>query len=119
MLEFQLPPGLLDGDPPSWYTVIRPDEFQPPPYDGTPRGGAEGAEPRVLIMEAGGESDVFVSQYAQDLGYLTEVWYSTREAALQDLKTMFGDDLGPWLPVPEGESHPESYVLSRLASAQS
>ena len=116
MLEFLLPRGLLDGDPPSWYAVVRPDQLHAPSYDGKPRCGAEGAEPRILIMEAGGESDVFVSQYAEDLGYLTDSWYPTREAAIQDCEAAFGDQLGTWQPIPEGESHPEGYVLRRLAS---
>src|SRR5688572_30604953 len=53
MLEFELPAGLLDGDPPSWYAVVRPDELRAPTYDGTPRAASEGAEPRILILEAG------------------------------------------------------------------
>ena len=43
MLEFQLPAGLLDGNPPSWYAVVRAGELQPPAYDGTPRSAPEGA----------------------------------------------------------------------------
>ena len=116
MLEFQLPAGLLDGNPPSWYAVVRAGELQPPAYDGTPRSAPEGAEPRILIIEAGGEHDTFVSYYAADLGYLTDAWFATREAAIQDAEVTFGEDLGPWLPVPHGESHPETFVLHRLAS---
>lgn len=118
MLEFQLPPGLLDGDPPSWYAVVRPEDLYPPTYDGTPRGAPEGAAPRILIMEAGGERDVFVSQYAENLGYLTDIWYPTREAALEDCEALFGESLGAWQAIPGGESHPESYVLQRLASGR-
>ena len=116
MLDFLQPRGLLEGDPPSWYVVIRPHELRAPSYDGTPRGAPEGAEPRILLMEAGGESDVFVSQYAENLGYLTDTWYPTRESAVEDCQALFGGDLGPWQPIPESESNPESYVLRQLAS---
>jgi hypothetical protein len=116
MLEFQLPAGLLEGDPPSWYAVVRAHELHTPAYDGTPRAAPAGAEPRILIMEAGGERDVFVSHYAEDLGYLTDLWFATREAAVQDSEATFGEELGPWLPIPSGESHPESFVLQELAS---
>lgn len=119
MLEFQLPAGLLDGDPPSWYAVVRAHELHTPTYDGTPRAAPEGAEPRILIMEPGGENDVFVSHYAENLGYLTDAWFPTRESAVQDSEATFGDELGPWLPVPGRESHPERFVLHRLASQRS
>ena len=119
MLEFQSPAGLLDGKPPSWYAVIRPDDLKPPEYDGTPRAAADGAEPRILTMEAGGTHDVFVSEYAETLGYITDSWFPTREAALDDSDDRFGEDLGQWLPVPENESHPESFVLRTLASNHS
>lgn len=115
MLEFLQPPGLLDGNPPSWYAVVRPDDFSVPIYDGQPRAAAQNAEPRVLIMEPGDESDVFVSRYDSSLGYITDAWYPTREAAISDCEELFGDDLGPWTPVPEAESKPERYVLARLS----
>lgn len=116
MLEFLQPPGLLDGEPPSWYAVVRPDDLTPPSYDGKPRAAADDAEPRILIMEPGDDSDVFVSQYDAALGYITDNWYPTRESAIADCEDRFGKDLGPWTPVPEKESSPEQYVLSRIAS---
>ena len=63
-------------------------------------------------MEAGGERDVFVSHYAEDLGYLTDLWFATREAAVQDSEATFGEELGPWLPIPSGESHPRKLRLA-------
>jgi hypothetical protein len=116
MLEFSLPEGLLDGDPPYWFAVIDPGNFHPPPYDGT-RKGATGAEPRILVLEPGGEMDAFVSQYAGNLGYITDSWYPTREAALEDAVSVFGELLGPWVPVPVGESDPEAFIL-RTAGAK-
>lgn len=115
MLEFLQPPGLLDGDPPSWYAVVRASELSPPAYDGKPRAAADGAEPRILIMEPGDESDVFVSTYDATLGYITDTWYPTREAAITDSEEQFGSDLGPWTPIPDNESA-EEYVLSRIAA---
>jgi hypothetical protein len=114
MLEFELPPGLLDGEPPSWYAVIRSDELHAQEYDGTPRAAPEGAEPRILIMEPGDESDVFISSYDGQLRYLTDSWYPTREAAVADCETEFGDHLGPWTPIPEDEPDVEKYALTRI-----
>ena len=115
MHEFELPAGFLDGEPPSWYAVVRPMELQPPSYDGAPRRAAEGAQPRILILEAGGESDVFVSYYAEDLGYLTDEWFPTREAAVGCFEKAFAG-LGPWNPIPSDVVHPESFVLHQLAT---
>jgi hypothetical protein len=115
MLEFLQPPGLLDGSPPSWYAVVRADELSPPTYDGKPRTAAHGAEPRILIMEPGDESDVFVSTYDATLGYITDSWYPTREAAVADCEEHFGDDLGTWIPIPENEST-EEWVLTRIGT---
>src|ERR1700722_7590280 len=114
MLEFLQPPGLLEGDPPSWYAVVRADELSPPTYDAKPRTAADGAEPRILIMEPGDESDVFVSTYDATLGYISDMWHPTREAAVAYCEGHFGHDLGSWNPVPENESA-EEYVLSRVA----
>ena len=116
MPDFLLPNGFLDGEPPEWYAVIRPTEFRPARYDGVPRKAADGAEPRILIVEAGTVGDVFVSEYAGDFGYITDRWYSTREAAVEDIEARFGAELGPWLPVPDEESPPEGYVLRALSS---
>lgn len=118
MHEFLLPPGLIDGEPPSWYAVVRPMELRTPSYDGIPRSAATGASPRILILEPGGEHDVFVSEYAEDLGYITDSWFATREAALEDADDRFGDGLGPWLPIPAPEAHPETFVLRALASSR-
>src|SRR4051812_40423125 len=117
MLEFQLPTGFLNGEPPSWYAIVRPGALRPSRYDGVPRQAANEAEPRIFILEQGGESDVFVSEYAEDLSYITDSWYPTREFAAEDLETRFGDQLGPWSPVPGEESNPESYVLQSTSSA--
>jgi hypothetical protein len=116
MLDFQLPNGFLSGDPPSWYAVIRPAELRPARYDGVPRHAAEASESRILILEAGAEGDVFVSEYAEDFGYVTDTWFAAREAAVDDVEQRFGDQLGVWLPVPAEESDPESYVLRTLSS---
>ena len=110
MLEFLQPPGLLDGNPPSWYALVRAQGLSPPAYDGNPRAAANGAEPRILIMEPGDESDVFVSTYDATLGYITDTWYLTREAALTDCEEQFGNDLGPWTPIPDNDNA-EEYVL--------
>jgi hypothetical protein len=115
MLDFLQPPGLLDSDPPSWYAVIRPDKLPSTVYDGTPRNAPAGASPRVLIMEPGAESDVFVSTYDCTLAYITDMWYPTQEQAIASCDEQFGNDLSPWIPVPENES-PEEYVLSKIAS---
>jgi hypothetical protein len=116
MLEFLQPPGLLDGNPPSWYAVVRANELSPPAYDAKPRAAADGAEPRILIMEPGDQSDVFVSAYDATLGYITDTWYATREAAVADCEEHFGNDLGAWTPIPEGEIA-EEYALSRIGSS--
>jgi hypothetical protein len=116
LLEFIQPPGLLNGDPPSWYAVIRPDELPPTVYDTTPRSAPDGASPRIFIMEPGAESDVFVSTYDCSLAYITDIWYPTREQAITSCDEQFGSELSPWMPIPENES-PEKYVLSTIASA--
>ena len=116
MLEFLLPPGLLAGTPPSWYCVVRPHEFRAPRYDGKPRQASANAETRILILEGVSEDAVFVARYADTLGYLSDTPYPTREAAITGCHEDFGDKLGPWLPVPAHERHPESYVLGRLAA---
>jgi hypothetical protein len=115
MLEFLYPSGLIDGDPPSWYAVVRVAELNPPTYDGNPRVAADGAQPRVLIMEPGHENDVFLSTYDATLAYITDTWYPTREAVITDCEHQFGDDLSPWTPIPENESA-EEYVLSKIAA---
>ena len=115
MFEFHLPAGLLEGDPPAWYAVVRHHEFHPPHYDGKPRAATDGAQPRILIMEPGGESDVFVSLYAEDFGDLTDLWFPSREEAVQGCEDTVGDELGAWQPIPHGESRPESFVLHRLS----
>jgi hypothetical protein len=117
LLDFLAPQGLLEGDPPSWYAVVRPNELRAVPYDGKPRAAIEGAEPRVLILEPGDESDVFVSKYDATLAYVTDVWYRTREAAIEELDTEFGKDLGPWMPIPEDVPHAETYVLGRISGS--
>jgi hypothetical protein len=117
MLEFLQPPGLLDGNPPSWYTVVRADELSPPTYDAKPRAARDGAEPRILILEPGDERDVFVSTYNATLAYITDTWYRTREAAIADCEERFGNDLGSWTPIPENESA-EPYVLSRVSNQE-
>ena len=116
MLEFLLPVGLLDGEPPSWYALVRPDDLRPAPYDGVPRAARSGAEPRILVLEAGGAADAFVAEYAADLGYISDAWFPTREAAVSDAVARFGDSLGPWLPVPAAEDPPEHFVLSAVSA---
>ncbi len=119
MLEFLLPPGLIDAEPPYWFATIRGAELPRQHYDGVPRPAVNlEAEPRILVLEPGGAADVFVSHYAADLGYLTDTWYATREAALEDLAAIHGTDLDTWRPVPESESHPETYILRLAASGQ-
>jgi hypothetical protein len=118
MLEFQLPAGLLNGDPPSWYATIGSDASWPEHFDGTRRAAALGSAVRVVILEPGGELDVFVSEYAETLGYIMDRWFPTRESAIQDYDQMFGDQLGSRHAIPEAESHPEGYVLRALASQQ-
>ena len=102
MLDFLLPPGFLDAEPPYWYAVIR----------------APAATARVLVFEPGGEGlegGVFVTRYGPALDYLTETWYPTREAAIADVTEEFGDDLGPWTPVPESERDVERYLRATVA----
>jgi hypothetical protein len=118
MHEFLFPTGLIHGNPPSWYAVVRPTELRAPSYDGIPRPAATGALPRILILEPGDERDAFVSEYAEDLGYITDSWFATREEAVEDADRRFGDSLGPWMAVAAHETHPESFVLGALASAR-
>jgi hypothetical protein len=92
------------------------DELSPPPHDAKPRAAADGAEPRILIMEHGDQSDVFVSAYDAALGYITDTWYATREAAVADCEEQFGNELGSWTPIPEDENAEED-VLSKFGSS--
>ncbi|MDB4906257.1 MAG: hypothetical protein JWO05_1041 [Gemmatimonadetes bacterium] len=118
MLEFLLPAGFLDAEPPYWYAVVRPSDLSFASYDGEPRRAPPDAETRVVVFEPAGEGiegGVFVSRYAASLGYITDSWYPTREAAITDVSHELGEELGPWTPVPESEDHPESYVLHLLA----
>jgi hypothetical protein len=117
MDEFLLPTGLIDGDPPSWFAVVRPAELRAPSYNGIPRPAATGALPRILILEPGDKHDAFVSEYAEDLGYITDGWFATREEAVEDADRRFGDSLGPWVPVSADQTHPESFVLGILSSS--
>ena len=117
MLEFLLPPGLLDAEPPYWYVVIRPHSLPRQAYDGVPRTDVD-AEPRILVFEPAGEGvegGVFVARYAASLGYITDSWYATREEAIEHVVQEFGEDLGPWTAVPEGEADAELYVLRTVA----
>lgn len=115
MLEFLLPPGLIDGDPLDWYAVIRPAEFSPTSYDGKPFSAPEGAEARILILESFDEGAVFVSRYSGDFGYITDISYQNREDAVADCSAEFGDELGMWTPIPSEVDHAETYVLGILA----
>jgi hypothetical protein len=116
MYEFLLPIGLLAGEPPYWYAVVRPNEFPPTPYTGQPRNGSPEAETRVLILEPGGGIDAFLSPYDASLAYQTDSWYPTREAAVEDVTEEFGDSLGAWTPVPEEEHDAELFVLRRVST---
>ena len=117
MLEFLLPPGLIDGEPLDWYAVVRPTEFRGTAYDGKPFSAASGAEARILILESLDEGTAFVSRYAADFGYITDTSYGSREEAIADCSSEFGDQLGTWTPIPDGVDHAETYVLSHLAKA--
>jgi hypothetical protein len=117
MLEFLLPPGFLDAEPPYWYAVVRAASLPARDYDGVPRGAAADAETRILVFEPGGEGiegGVFVARYSESLGYITDSWYATREAAAEDIAEEFGDGLGPWTPVPPDEDDPERHVLTTV-----
>jgi hypothetical protein len=104
VFDFQLPPSLIDGDHAYWYAVISQDEPLSLPLESVGHPAAEdGAKPRVLILEPGGVDDAFLSRYDRGLGYITDVWHPTREAAIEDASEEFGDRLGPWSPIPDGE----------------
>ena len=119
MLEFLLPPGLLEAEPPYWFAVVRAADLpRGAKYHGPPRRAEPQAETRVIVLEpAGGgpEGGVFACRYDALLGYITDTWSATREAAVEGLTAEFGPDLGPWTPVPEGERDPETYVLTMVA----
>ncbi|HEY4303501.1 MAG TPA: hypothetical protein VGM82_03495 [Gemmatimonadaceae bacterium] len=114
MHEFLLPVGLLDASPPSWYTLIGPP-LRSSAYDGVPHPAPDGAAPRILVLEPGGASDAFLAEYAEDFGYITDSWFATREAAVADADQRFGDLLGTWMPIPETESHPETFALRAVS----
>ena len=116
MLEFLLPPGLIDGDPLDWYAVVRPNEFDAVSYDGKPFSAPDGAEARILILESFEEGSVFVSRYSGNLGYITDIGYQSREEAVAHCGEEFGDQLGTWTPIPEDTEHAETYVLNLLAA---
>lgn len=112
MYEFLLPAGLLDGDPPYWYVVIGSGAGRAiSGYTGERRGASEGATTRVIVLEPGAGIDCFVAHYDAAGGYITDYGYPTREAALEDLATEFGDTIGTWRPVPPHVSDPEPYAL--------
>ena len=114
MYEFLLPAGLLDGDPPYWYAVVGTGEGRAiRGYAGERRAASEGAATRVLVLEPGGGTDCFVAHYDATGGYITDYGYPTRESALEDLATEFGDLIGTWKPVPLDVSDTEQYVLTR------
>ena len=91
MHDFLLPSGLIEGEPPYWYSVV-------------------GSSRLVLILEPGGEHDAFVSRYNAGLQYLTDSWHPTREDALSSCQEEFGEDLSAWRPVPRGETDVEGFV---------
>jgi hypothetical protein len=113
LYEFLLPAGLLDGNPPYWYAVVGAGTGPAiRDYKGVHGAPAEGAVPRVLVLEPGAEWDCFVSRYDVTGGYITEHGYPTREQALEDLAAEFGDLLGSWKSVPEQIQDAEHYALT-------
>ena len=118
MLEFLLPNGLLDADPPYWYAVIRQAEFSARTYDGVRRPAGPSAETRIVVLEPGGEGaagGTFVARYDAAFGYIADEWYATRELAVEEVTSEFGGALGQWMSVPEQETDPEGYILASVA----
>ena len=113
MLEFLLPEGVLNGEPPYWYAVIGAGAGRAVPgYDGSRHPAPDGAKALVLVLEPGGEDDAFLSAYDATGGFIEDTWYPSREEALESAASEFGAALGTWQPVPEGTDDPELFVLS-------
>ena len=115
VLEFLLPPGLIDESPPYWFATIGAGSIHP--YDGRRHAAPEAATVRVLILEPAGEGEggAFISRYDETGGFIGDSWFATRQAAVEDAAAEFDESLGRWQPVPAGEVDPETYAL-RCAS---
>lgn len=114
MLEFLLPQGLLSAEPGFWYAIIGDEAVPARGYDGIPRAAEEGAATCVVMLEPAGEGiegGAFVARYSASLGYISDAWFASREAAIEDIVAEFGEEVGPLTPVPDDESDPEAYVL--------
>jgi hypothetical protein len=68
------------------------------------------------MIEPGGERDAFLAEYAEDFGYITDSWFATREAAIEDADRRFGDLLSDWAPIPETAASPESFALRAVST---
>jgi hypothetical protein len=112
MLEFLLPKGLIEADPPSWFAVVGSEPFSWV-YDGKPRPAPEDAATRILILEAAasGVPDAFVSHYDEMCGFIGDFWFATREAAIEDAAAEYGQLLDAWTPIPDDEPDSETFAL--------
>jgi hypothetical protein len=119
VLDFLLPAGLVESDPPYWFAIVSPKFAAGPTGHGAEVASPPDATPnaRFLLLEPGGAADAFMSKYDQQGSFMGDTWYATREEALQDASEEFGPALGEWRPVPASDiGTAERYVLGRLAT---
>jgi hypothetical protein len=115
MLEFLLPAGLVEGDPPYWFALVGSAPSERLTGHGASAGAATGQ--RSLLLEPGGDTDAFLSEYDQRGSFLGDTWYGTREEALEDASQKFGPTLGEWRPVPATDiGTAELYLFGRPAT---
>lgn len=117
MLDFLLPDGLLNGEPPFWFAVVGGAHGLPSGYDGVPRPGRTDAETRVVVLEPAGEDDAFLCRYDAALGFQGDGWFATREEAVAAAEEEFGEGLGRWRPIPADATHPETFALRAACAA--
>jgi hypothetical protein len=112
MPDFLFPDGLLGGDPPYWYAAIGHGTGRVVRnYEG-PASAPEGTATAIVVLEPGGtDVDAFLSRYDSRGRFVSDAWYPTREAALQDLAGEFAISLGTWHPVPPAVTDVEPFVF--------
>lgn len=113
MLEFEYPEGLLNAEPPFWYVVIGAGTGRVIRNPGGPAAAPQGSAPVLLVLEPGGsEADAFVSRYDSEGRFIADTWYASREEAVEEAATEFGNTLGEWRPVPENTEDVEAFVFA-------
>jgi hypothetical protein len=114
-----VPEAFLAAEPEHWFAVLDTPQRMVGSYDGRPRTAKEGEGAKVVVVEPGGDLDVFVSEYGADYGYIQQFWFRNREEAASFAVEEYGDTLVEWIPIPADESDPERFALTSASERES